>query len=196
MAAMVDNSMKTLADRITRLKVRSSEPGQREATHNQETQNTWVPMHIILGGWPDRTPREQIVREAAESLRVQPMSFREKVLDPFAPTKSGTIAKLKTKKGAAEQLALAASKAMRSAERTSAPTWAALERSPEAGRRKILTKGMVLECKAGFPQLDIDHLLRRRRGGAVCRRHHEAGAQARMGGHGVSWQIFERGMSK
>lgn len=148
-----------------------------------------------LGRLPDRTTREQIVRHAAEWLRAQPQSFRENILDPFAPTKYGTTAKLKTKKGAAEQLAFAASKAMRSAEQTSAPTWAALGRSPEAGRRKRFTTDIVLKCRAGFPQLDIHDNGVVYSGGIEAARYvanMKLGRKRRWKATGVSWQLVEQ----
>ena len=157
-------------------------------------------MHIILGGWPERTPREQIVKDSLAWLDQQPQAFKALVLDPFAPTKYGSIAKLRTAKGHAEKLAFEASRALRDATRTAPPTWAALERSPEAGKRKRLTRDMVEKCRMQFPQLDIDDNGVVYSGGVEAARF-LAGAttwEQRRGwnGTGVSWQLFDEAMKK
>lgn len=89
---------------------------------------------------------------------------------------------------------------MKDSERTTAPTLAALERSPEAGRHKRLTKDMVYKCKAAFPQLDVGDNSVVYSGGVEAARYVATTTkwERRRGwdATGVSWKLFEAAMMK
>lgn len=71
-------------------------------THAGASENTtpnagaWIPKHIIMGGWAERTDRDVIERDALQFLHPLSPELQWRGLALWAPRKYGSIAMMKT----------------------------------------------------------------------------------------------------
>lgn len=132
-AAMTE-AMQHLTRRVADLETRPrAEPTERGAAPG------WRPAHIILGGWPRDTEKQEIERQVLEWTHALPESERGAYTRPHAPRRLSSIAKVRVDPAQLAQTAFRwqLSLEARAQQAPGAPPmWAAVERSPEMGQRR------------------------------------------------------------
>lgn len=154
------------------------EKEEKELREMKQQQDGWRPRHSILGGWPDRTAREVVESEAAPWLSTAPQQIQEACLGPFAPKKYGEIIKVKENmvNDVGWQIARLLEKRVAGGK---SPTWSAVERSPEEGkRRRLTTKASERALKVSGPEFEVE------RNGSIYRQGIEI---AKYGGSTQKW---------
>lgn len=87
-------------ERLDKLeKKREESPPRTSSDSVPSPSGGWQPRHLISGGWPPRTGREQIEDEAKRWLLKLPENLRMQLLNPYVPKKYGEIAKCKVQQG-------------------------------------------------------------------------------------------------
>lgn len=96
----------------------------------------WQPTCLILGGWPTNSKRGDKVREASTWLASQDKSMTSALLEPWCPRPFGCIEKLRVQPGRLAELGWRLHQELKRQRSREAPTWGAVERSPEVGLEK------------------------------------------------------------
>lgn len=113
---------------------------EESAPKESKQQDGWRPRHIILGGWPERTPREVVEREAAAWLSAAPQHIQEACLRPFASKEYWEISKVKVTENMVTAIGWRIANILeKRVAGAKPPTWSAVERSAEDGRRRRIT---------------------------------------------------------
>lgn len=133
--------------------------------------------------------------------RAQSHEFKDMVVSQrFAPIIYGATANLRCRRGGVEEAAFQVQKIIKDSGRKDPPTWAALERTPEQGRRRRAIRSIVDKARQACDMLEISTDATIYTGGLEAakynvdtnRRERRPAWQAT----GVNCERFEAGMQK
>lgn len=118
----------------------------------------WRPVHLILGFEP-HSERTHIETKAKVFI-AQLGEIKRHWLAPWAPKRYGGLAKVQVEHGYLDKVVWQATKVLERQSGGNAGAagvrWAAEERSPEQGRRKILVNDAVKKLKDAYPLMEVD----------------------------------------
>lgn len=137
---------------------KSSNDNDENAPRDTKQPEGWRPRQIVLGGWPDRTPRDFVEREAAEWLRSTPENIQEACLKPFAPRTFGDMSPLEVKETMVSDVGWQIARLLeKTAPGGKPPTWSVVERSPEEGKRhRLTTEASERALKVLGPEFEVE----------------------------------------
>lgn len=134
-------SEKITTDIMDRIQKLESKPNDTTAPATSES-TIWTPMHILVGGWHS-CKRDVLEQQCEDLMRSQAPDVRAIIQRPFALRPVANIAKARGRQGELPRAQFAlqtwlddnCQKPLKDAHGV---RWCAIERSPEAGRRRII----------------------------------------------------------
>lgn len=150
---------KVMIDILHRIQQLEDEPTEAASPQTTGT-SAWTPMHIVIGGWHE-CKRETIENQCDDLMRSLPADVRALIQRSYAQRPVANIAKLRGRPGELAKAQFASQKWLDDGWKNlqkdaQGPRWCAIERSPEAGRRRRIVCDVRDVVRSSAEGIDVD----------------------------------------